>query len=71
MVEDNLRWKTTFSGRRPSVGDDLWWILSYCLVRFAAFLLRDAFKKTKNYVDRETVPKEGRGVAPFPYKNHS
>ena len=27
--------------------------------------------KKKNYVDRETVPKEGRGVAPFPYKNHS
>ena len=26
--------------------------------------------KKKNYVDRETVPKEGRGVAPFPYKNH-
>ena len=25
----------------------------------------------KNYVDGETVPKEGRGVAPFPYKNHS
>ena len=25
----------------------------------------------KNYVDRETVPKEGRGVAPFPYKDHS
>ena len=32
--------------------------------------VRDAFKK-KNYVDRETVPKEGRGVTPFPYKNHS
>ena len=32
--------------------------------------LRDAFQK-KNYVDRETVPKVGRGVAPFPYKNHS
>ena len=27
--------------------------------------------KKKNYVDRETVPEEGRGVAPFPYKNHS
>ena len=27
--------------------------------------------KKKNYVDRETVPKVGRGVAPFPYKNHS
>ena len=25
----------------------------------------------KNYVDSETVPKEGRGIAPFPYKNHS
>ena len=27
--------------------------------------------KKKNYVDRETVPKVGRGVAPFPYKDHS
>ena len=27
--------------------------------------------KKKNYVDRETVPKEGWGVAPLPYKNHS
>ena len=35
-----------------------------------AVYLREAFKK-KNYVDRETVPKVGRGVAPFPYKNHS
>ena len=23
-VEDNLCWKTTFDGRRPSVEDDLW-----------------------------------------------
>ena len=28
------------------------------------------FKK-KKYVDRETVPKEGRGVVPFPYKKYS
>ena len=32
--------------------------------------IRDALKKN-NYVDREAVPKEGKGVAPFPYKNHS
>ena len=23
--EDNLRWKTTFNGRQPSVEEDLWW----------------------------------------------
>ena len=34
------------------------------------FWIRDAFQK-KNYVDRETAPKEGRGLAPFPYKNPS
>ena len=25
----------------------------------------------KNYVDRETVPIEGRAVVPLPYKKHS
>ena len=25
LVEDNLRWKTTFVGRQPSVEDDLRW----------------------------------------------
>ena len=34
---------------------------------FVCYLVRDAFKE-KNYLDRETVP---RGLAPFPYKNHS
>ena len=34
----------------------------------SSFCVRDAFQK-KNYVDRETFPKEGRGVVPFPYKN--
>ena len=24
-VEDDLRWKTTIGGRRPSVEDDFWW----------------------------------------------
>ena len=24
-MEDNLRWKTSFDGRRPSMEDDLWW----------------------------------------------
>ena len=35
---------------------------------FFLLFARDALKK--NYVDRETVPKVGRGVGPFPYKNH-
>ena len=24
-MEDDLRWKTTFGGRRPSLEDELWW----------------------------------------------
>ena len=38
LMEDNLRWKTTFGWRQPSVEDGLWWILAYCLVRLVAFL---------------------------------
>ena len=33
------------------------------------FQKRDAFRK--NYLDRESVPKYGRGVAQFPYKSPS
>ena len=33
-LEDNLRWKTTCSGRGPWVEDDLRWILACCLLRF-------------------------------------
>ena len=29
MVEDNLRWKTNFGGRQPSVKDDLWWKVTF------------------------------------------
>ena len=25
LLENNLWWKTTFAGRRPSIEDDLWW----------------------------------------------
>ena len=25
LVEDDLRWKTTFGGRRPMLEDNLWW----------------------------------------------
>ena len=45
-------------------------ITYYMNISANLILIRDAFQK-KNYVDRETVPKECRGVAPFPYKNHS
>ena len=39
FLEIKVWWKTTFSGRRPSVEDDFWWkmFLACCLVRFAAF----------------------------------
>ena len=38
-MEDELQWKATFGGIRPSVEDDFWWktILACCLGRFAAF----------------------------------
>ena len=50
LVEDELRWKTTFSERRVSVEDDLRWKTTFgggqpledlacCLLQFAAFLL--------------------------------
>ena len=32
---------------------------------------KGCLQKQKKYVDRETVPKEGMGVASFAYKNHS
>ena len=30
LVEDNLRWKTTFGGRQPLVEDDRWWKTTFC-----------------------------------------
>ena len=29
LVEDNLRWKTTFDGRLPLVENDLWWNMTF------------------------------------------
>ena len=29
LVEDNLRWKTTFGGKQPLVEDDLWWKMTF------------------------------------------
>ena len=28
-TEDDLQWKTTFGGRRPSVEDNLWWKITF------------------------------------------
>ena len=30
QAEDDLRWKTTFSGKRPQGEDDLWWKTTLC-----------------------------------------